>query len=143
MGDPSVSDQEWAKREGMAAFAGYPLLVEDRLVGVVAMFARHTLTETTLQALASVSNNIAVGIERKWAEEALRASQKKLQDLFESSRDAIMTSEPPSWKFTSGNPAAVKMFGAKSEEDFISHSPWDCLPIASRTGALPPKKPGR
>ena len=27
IGDPRVGDQEWAKREGMVAFAGYPLLV--------------------------------------------------------------------------------------------------------------------
>jgi PAS domain S-box-containing protein len=32
--DPRVSDKEWARREGMVAFAGYPLIVEDRLVGV-------------------------------------------------------------------------------------------------------------
>ena len=34
VGDPRVGDQEWARREGMVAFAGYPLLVADRLVGV-------------------------------------------------------------------------------------------------------------
>ncbi len=39
VGDPRVSDQEWAQREGMVAFAGYPLIVEDRLLGVMAMFA--------------------------------------------------------------------------------------------------------
>jgi uncharacterized protein (DUF342 family) len=38
--DPRVSDPEWAKREGMVSFAGNPLIVEDRLVGVMAMFAR-------------------------------------------------------------------------------------------------------
>src|SRR5262249_12790138 len=38
--DPRVSDTDWAKREGMVAFAGYPLLIEDRLLGVLAMFAR-------------------------------------------------------------------------------------------------------
>ena len=43
VGDPRVGHQDWAKREGMVAFAGYPLLIEGHLVGVVAMFARHTL----------------------------------------------------------------------------------------------------
>jgi PAS domain S-box-containing protein len=38
--DPRVTDQVWARHEGMVAFAGYPLLVEERLVGVMAMFAR-------------------------------------------------------------------------------------------------------
>src|SRR5918997_2378098 len=42
-GDPRVNDKEWARREGMVAFAGYPLLVHDRLVGVMAIFAREEL----------------------------------------------------------------------------------------------------
>jgi PAS domain S-box-containing protein len=71
VGDPRVGDQEWAAREGMVSFAGYPLLVEDRLVGVLAMFSRSPLPEDTLEALASVSNVIAQGIERKRAEETL------------------------------------------------------------------------
>jgi signal transduction histidine kinase len=68
--DPHVSDRAWARREGMVAFAGYPLLVEDRLLGVVAVFARHQLSETTLEALASVAQTIAFGIDRARAEEA-------------------------------------------------------------------------
>jgi len=64
-GDPQVRDQAWARREGIVAFAGYPLVVEDRLVGVMAMFARAPLAESALTALASISDQIAVGIERK------------------------------------------------------------------------------
>jgi PAS domain S-box-containing protein len=71
VGDPRVGDQEWARREGMAAFAGYPLLVEDRLAGVLAMFSRERLPEDTIEALSSVANVIAQGIERRRAEEAL------------------------------------------------------------------------
>ncbi len=78
VGDPRVSDQEWAIREGMVAFAGHPLIVEDRLVGVMAMFARHPLTNVELQALASVADEIAVGIERKRAEEALQRAHDEL-----------------------------------------------------------------
>ncbi len=69
VGDPQVSDQAWAAREGMVAFAGYPLIVADRLLGVVAMFARKPLTGATLQALAAAANAIALGIERKRGEE--------------------------------------------------------------------------
>ena len=35
IGNPRIHDQEWARRERMVAFAGYPLLIEDRLVGVM------------------------------------------------------------------------------------------------------------
>jgi len=40
IGDPRVGDQEWARRERMVAFAGYPLLAGERLFGVMAMFSR-------------------------------------------------------------------------------------------------------
>ena len=76
--DPWVSDKEWARREGMVAFAGYPLIVEDRLVGVVAMFSRRELAEDTIEALGSVADVMAQGIERKRAEEEVRLLNEQL-----------------------------------------------------------------
>jgi len=73
--------------------------------------------------------------DRKLAEEMLRASEDKYRCLFESSRDAIMTLEPPAWRFTSGNPATVKMFKAKNEEEFISHGPWELSPERQPDGS--------
>ncbi len=73
--DPRVSDQDWARREGMVAFAGYPLMSEDQLVGVIAMFARKPLTESTLKALELAADEITLGIKRQQAEEALRQSE--------------------------------------------------------------------
>ncbi len=89
IGDPRVGDQEWAKREGMVSFAGYPLIIEDRLAGVMAMFAREPLTEATLQAMESVGNGIALGIERKRTEEErarlrdeiIRMQEARLEEL--------------------------------------------------------------
>ncbi len=83
VGDARVHDQEWAKREGMVAFAGYPLLVEARLVGVVAMFARHELSEAVLQAMGLVANSIALAIEQKRQANVLR---KIAADLSEADR---------------------------------------------------------
>ncbi len=67
--DHLLHDKEWARREGVVAFAGHPLLVEERLVGVVAMFSRQPLTDAAIQALAAVADRIALGVERKRAEE--------------------------------------------------------------------------
>jgi PAS domain S-box-containing protein len=80
--DARVSEHEWAKRERMVAFAGYPLVVEKHLVGVIAMFARQPLTSQTIEALASISNTIALGIERKQTEaerEKLLENEKELR----------------------------------------------------------------
>jgi PAS domain S-box-containing protein len=66
--------------------------------------------------------------ERIKAEEALRESEERYHLLFESSRDAMMTLMPPSWKFVLGNPAAFEMFGAKDAAEFTSLGPWDVSP---------------
>ena len=76
--DPRVSDKAWAQNQGMVSFAGYPLIVQDRVVGVMAMFARQRLSAATLDTLASVADSIAQGIERKRTEEALRKAQGEL-----------------------------------------------------------------
>ena len=79
--DPEMGDRDWARPEGIVAFAGYPLMVEDRQVGVMATFAREVLPEDTLEMLASVADAIAQGIERKRAEEALRERERTLATL--------------------------------------------------------------
>jgi PAS domain S-box-containing protein len=78
--------------------------------------------------------------ERKRAEQMLRASEDKYRNLFESSRDAFMTLEPPSWRFTSGNPATVKMFQARDEAQFISHGPWELSPERQPDGCASVEK---
>ena len=75
--DPRIEDGEWARREGMVAFAGYPMIVEGRLVGVAAVFARRALTQETLETIASVSDAMAQGIGREQAEDALRQSRER------------------------------------------------------------------
>ena len=57
--DPNVSDPEWAVREGMVAFAGYPLVCDGRLVGVLAAFARQPLTASVLTDLAPLADQLA------------------------------------------------------------------------------------
>src|SRR5262245_53853449 len=49
--DPLTHDHAWARREGIVAFAGYPLVAQERLVGVIALFARRPLTESDCGAL--------------------------------------------------------------------------------------------
>jgi PAS domain S-box-containing protein len=45
----------------------------------------------------------------------LRENQRRFRGLFESAKDAIMTLEPPLWKYTTCNHATVEMFGLKDE----------------------------
>lgn len=77
--DENISDHEWARKEGMVAFAGYPLLLENQVLGVMAMFAKHPLTENLLAELGSIADGLAQWVRRRRAEEALSAAQQELQ----------------------------------------------------------------
>ena len=82
LGDPRI-DQEWVRQEGIVAFAGYPLLVDDRVVGVIAMFARLPIEPETLETIGSIAGIVAQGIERK-------RSQKKLRRAIKAHDEAIL-----------------------------------------------------
>jgi PAS domain S-box-containing protein len=79
--DGRVSDKDWARQEGMISFAGYPLLVEGRTVGVIAMFARQSLELDIIEALESVAPIITQGVERKRTQDTLRETQAELAHL--------------------------------------------------------------
>ncbi|MBL8073897.1 MAG: PAS domain-containing protein [Nitrospira sp.] len=72
--------------------------------------------------------------EHTQTEQALRESETKYRELFESSRDAIMLLFPPEWKFITCNPATVALFGAKSIEHFTTLGPWDVSPLLQPDG---------
>lgn len=70
---PRGRDSVRARREGMVAFAGHPLLAGGQLVGVIALFARHPLGREALEALAAVADAVAAGARRLRAEERERS----------------------------------------------------------------------
>lgn len=65
---------------------------------------------------------------------ALQESEERYRVMYEFSQDAIMTVEPPDWKFTAGNPATIALFGAKDEAEFIHSAPWDLSPTYQPDG---------
>ena len=88
LGDPSL-DQDWVRQEGVVAFAGYPLVVDDRVVGVIAMFARFPMAPETLETIGSIAGVIAQGIERRRSEKALRKAIKANHEAVVGERTRI------------------------------------------------------
>ena len=78
--DPRLSDRDWARIDGMVAFAGFPLLAGGQVVGVLAMFSREPISQAVTETLGTISDTIAQGIQRKQAEEAVRRSETFLAE---------------------------------------------------------------
>jgi PAS domain S-box-containing protein len=93
LNDPRISDKAWAEKERMVSFAGHPLVVGDRTIGVLAMFSRKPVTPGTAETLASAVDLIAQGIERKHAEDRLRDSERSLRQLTETIPQMLWSAE--------------------------------------------------
>jgi len=126
--DPQVLDQEWVKRERMVAFAGYPLMVDDEVIGVIAMFSQKSLPNMVLKSLASAADEIALGVHRKLADSALIASETKFRDLIEDTVDWI-------WEvngkgiYTYCSPRVLDLLGYHPDE-VVGKTPFDFMPAA-------------
>jgi len=79
--DPRRSDPAWASREGLVAFVGHPLLIDERVQGVAAAFATRPLDVTDLGNIASAAGEIARGIARRRVAEALHGSEEQVRQL--------------------------------------------------------------
>ena len=104
--------------------------------------------ECSVREMQVGSKTIGVSVERditqrKRIEAALGVSESRFRMLFEKSRDALMTLAPPSWSFTSGNPAAVALFGAGDEVDFVSRGPGQYSPERQPDGCVSTEKSRR
>jgi PAS domain S-box-containing protein len=82
-------DREWAQREGLVAFVGYPLVVDGATVGVMAAFARHPLSSAALEAMSTVADVIAMGIVRRQEEDGRRRERERYRALVSSLPDVV------------------------------------------------------
>jgi len=104
-------DKEWATRERLISFAGFPLVVNDKVIGVTAMFSRHELPDDVLEAFESIAAVIAQGVERKRAEEQLLLFKYTIDYVFDSA--GIIS---PDGRFIFVNDACCKSLGYTREE---------------------------
>jgi PAS domain S-box-containing protein len=89
--------------------------------------------EVSLSMVKTRNGYQTVGIasditSRKIAERKLQENEQKYRILFESSSDALVTCEGPSWRFNSANPAAMQLFQAQSMRELLDCEPWRLSP---------------
>jgi two-component system cell cycle sensor histidine kinase/response regulator CckA len=104
-------EQDWARREGVTAFAAYPLIVEDRLVGVLGIFTQEELPEATLGSLAGIADCIAGGIEGKLADAILRESEARFRQLAAHINEVWWMTDPARREILYISPAYESIWG--------------------------------
>ncbi len=114
--NPRVSDKEWAIREEMVAFAGYPLIADSEVMGVVAMFSKQQLNQNTIDLLSFIAGEIAVAIKRKQIEEALQQKEEQYRSIFETVNDGLSIFDLETAKLVAVNPTVCQTYGYSSEE---------------------------
>jgi PAS domain S-box-containing protein len=94
------------------------------------------LVRANEQLRSELERHIEVEKALRKSGQALLRSEKKFRCLFETTRDAILTLEPPLWKFTNANPAAVRLFGTRNKESLVSLEPWKLSPERQPDGRM-------
>lgn len=93
--DPSYKEKELAKKEGLVSMLSVPMVVKDRLLGVVNCYTAHSheFTETEKNVLITVANDAAVAIENTELMVKSKVIQEELEarKLIERAKDVLMT----------------------------------------------------
>ncbi len=111
------------------SYLSAPAIVGNEVVGMLAVANREGGFGDDQRAIVeSLAASAALVVKASRSEQTLKKSEEKHRILFESSRDALMTLAPPSWTFSSANPAALRMFGARDEDEFLGRPPWEFSP---------------
>ncbi len=61
--DGYIHNPEWIKKEGIVAFAGYPLMLGDELLGVIALFSKRPISDEEFKMLGSFADRTAMAIQ--------------------------------------------------------------------------------
>ena len=108
---------------------GVPLAIRGRTFGVVALQDYEdpkAYGEADKRLLMFVAGQIALAIERKRSEAALRESEEKFRALFEASSQGVMLHDEKA--YLEVNPAAVRILGYDSAQQLVGRHPRDTSP---------------
>ncbi len=77
--DPRIAEPEWARASGLVSFAGWPLVFQGAVEGVLAIFSRHTLTEPQRPRMALFAHQAAIAIKNARLFTAIATLEERLE----------------------------------------------------------------
>ncbi|HMD49468.1 MAG TPA: PAS domain S-box protein, partial [Bryobacteraceae bacterium] len=119
--DAVVGDQEWMRRVGMVALAGQPLMLEDRVEGVVLACAVKPLKDAARQALGSVAGSLGLFIGRRRAQASQVESEERVRLLLDSTAEAIFGVDRDG-NCTFANRGGLHKLGYETEEQILGRN---------------------
>ncbi len=102
-----------------AIWLGVPLKIKEEVIGamVAHSFSNPTLyTEKDVDILMSVSNQVAIAIDQKRTESALKESLERFRVLIEQAPEAIVVYDVGPDRFVDANTSAQRLFGCSRNE---------------------------
>src|SRR5258706_855797 len=118
-----------------AVWLGAPLTTRGDTFGVIAVQDYHNpeaYGDEEKQLLTFVAGQVALAIERKRAEEALRESEEKFRALFEASSAGVMLHDEK--EYLEVNPAAARILGYQRPEELKGKHPRDTSTPVKQNG---------
>jgi signal transduction protein with GAF and PtsI domain len=92
--DPDFKEKELARKEGLVSMLSVPIVLKDRVVGVINCYTSqpHEFTETEQNVLTTVANAAAVAIENTELMVKTRVIQEELESrkLIEKAKEELM-----------------------------------------------------
>lgn len=126
-------DQTWVREKGIVSFAGYPLIQDDRLRAVLAIFDTQPLPSVAVDMLGAFVNQTAIALEnsrlydelesyssflKQAVEERtaeLRETKERVETILNHSPDATLLLDEYG-AIETANPSFYRMFGYKQAE---------------------------
>ncbi|MCK5684927.1 PAS domain S-box protein, partial [bacterium] len=116
--------QELADRDGVwgpvpLIWMGVPLVVKDEIIGVIVVQSytnANLYTKQDLEVLSSISDQVAVAIDRKSTEDELSKSEEKFRTAFKTSPYVITLTRVEDGVYVDINDAFTKLLGYSPEE---------------------------
>jgi len=129
-----LSDKKSIQGTTSLIWMGVPLVIKDEVIGIIAVQSYtdpHLYNKEDLKILISISDQVAIAIDRKRTEDELRKSEKKYRYLFNNAPAGMYEFDFIQRKFIEVNDVLCRYTGY-SEDELLSINPLSLLTDKSK-----------